>query len=103
MWSARGGQQTEPGVDELPRGCSVNEPVRAEPVNNCDTLTTDGFGNPPARGGNSTLPGASASRMFEVMAATITVEIRDRLKRSDDTTSAGRRKPGIEPTRNQSR
>jgi hypothetical protein len=52
-------------------------------VNTCDTLTTDAFGNPLVRRPKRTLPGASASAVLDVMAATTTVPIRLRLKASD--------------------
>ena len=65
-------------------------------VNSAVTLTTDGLGNRSS--GSVTLPGSRLSRVFDVIAATITVVIRDRLNRSEEITTAGLRYPGDEPT-----
>ena len=57
----------------------------------CDTLMTQSLGRPASARASSTLPGAAARRRLPVIADTTTVAMRDRLKRSDETTRAGRR------------
>ena len=52
---------------------------------------TEGFVNPAAPWSSSMLPGAFAKRRLLVMAATMTVAIRDALNLSDDTTTTGLR------------
>lgn len=60
-------------------------------VSTWDTLITEGTVSPAVPDGSATFPGAAAKRWLDVIAATITVEIRLRLKRSDDTNNPGRR------------
>ena len=64
--------------------------------NRAVTLTTEGLGSRSS--GSVTFPGSRLSRVFDVIAATITVLIRDRLKRSEEIMTAGLRYPGDEPT-----
>ena len=55
------------------------------------TFTTEGRSSPVSSGVSGMLPGAAARVTFEVTAATMTVLMRERLNRSDETTTAGRR------------
>lgn len=67
-------------------------------VATCVTFTTEGRSRPPAPRRSRTLPGRSASRVFEVIAATVTEFKRDLLNRSSEITTAGRRFPGALPS-----
>jgi len=66
-------------------------------VISCDTLTTDSCGKPLARRVTRTLPGASANRMFDVIAAQIDVRIALSLNSFDCTISTGPWYPGPVP------
>ena len=63
------------------------------------TLTTQSRSSPAVPAAKVILPGAAASRRFDVIAATVTVLIRERLKASAETTRTGRRQAGAEPWR----
>ena len=45
----------------------------------------------------ATLPGAAPNLRFDVIATTVTVLIRERLKASAETTKTGRRQAGADP------
>jgi hypothetical protein len=63
------------------------------------TLTTQSRSSPAVPAAKATLPGAAARRRFDVIATTVTVLMRERLKASAETTSTGRRQAGAEPWR----
>src|SRR5687768_5364736 len=67
-------------------------------VNNCDTLVTESREWPDAAFRTNTFPGSSASRRFDVMAATTIVRMLLRLNPSDWRMTTGRRNPGSDPT-----
>src|SRR5581483_171957 len=66
-------------------------------VTTWDTFTTESLGSPPTPAVRATLPGAPASRRFEVIVTHTTVAIRLRLYASLETTRTGRRRAGAEP------
>ena len=61
------------------------------------TFTTQSRSRPAVPAASATLPGAADSRRFDVIVATVTVLIRERLNASAETTSTGRRQAGAEP------
>lgn len=71
---------------------------RAPTEDTCDTTTTTPcFSRLPSPGSCKTLPGSVARLRLEVSAQTITVLMRERLKRSPYTSTWGCGEPGIEP------
>jgi len=62
----------------------------------CDTFATESLGRPESDAAINTLPGASATRRFDVRTTAMIVRIRLRLKASDWTITTGRLKPGSE-------
>src|ERR1017187_5460343 len=74
-------------------GTAATRSVRIDLSNvaNCETFTTESFGNPESRERNSTLPGAACRRRLEVKTAAITVAMRLRLKSSCWMIRTGRR------------
>ena len=63
------------------------------------TLMTHSRSRPAVPAARATLPGAADSRRFDVIAATVTVLMRERLNASAESTRTGRRQAGTEPCR----
>lgn len=61
------------------------------------TFTTQSRSRPAVPAARGTLPGAADSRRFDVIVATVTVLMRERLNASAETTRTGRREAGVEP------
>jgi len=88
--------------------CSIFKPSRLprrllksllSSVTTCVTLMTESRSKPAVPAARATLPGAAPNLRFEVMAATVTVLIRERLKASAEITRTGRRQAGADPCR----
>src|SRR6266704_6597429 len=60
------------------------------------TLTTQSRSRPAVPAARATLPGAAESRRFDVIAAAVTVLMRERLNASAETTRTGLRQAGAE-------
>src|SRR5229473_6151458 len=60
---------------------------------------TESWSKPALPAARATLPGAAPNLRFEVIAATVTVLIRERLKASAEITRTGRRQAGADPCR----